>query len=196
MLNEMSKLTGKDLVTVGIYSTLYFLINLVVGVLGFIPIFIPLLAVFAPLIGGIPFMLFLCKTKKFGMITLMGIIVGILAFISGMGYWAILTGLLFGILGDLIIKSGNYQNNGKSIIGYGIFSLWIIGFFMPFFVGRDAYFAIITQGYGVEYSTTLNTYMPMWIMPILIIVNLIFGILGGYVGKNICKKHFERAGIA
>ena len=30
-----------------------------------------------PIVGGIPFMLFLTKTKKFGMITIMGILMGL-----------------------------------------------------------------------------------------------------------------------
>ncbi len=40
-----NKLTGKDLVTVGIYTALYFVVGMGAGFLGFFPIFIPLLTV-------------------------------------------------------------------------------------------------------------------------------------------------------
>lgn len=35
-----------------------------VAMLGLIPIFLPLLSVLVPILGGIPFMLFLTKVKK------------------------------------------------------------------------------------------------------------------------------------
>lgn len=55
---------------------------------------------------------------------------------------------------------------------------------------------MLTEGYGVEYATTLNTYMPMWIAPVLLVACFVFGLIGGLIGKAICKKHFQRAGIA
>lgn len=48
---------------------------------------------------------------------------------------------------------------------------------------------------GKPYAT-LNTYMPMWIAPILLVACFVFGLVGGVIGKAICKKHFQRAGIA
>lgn len=62
------KLNGKDLVNVGIYSAIYFVIVFAVAMLGMIPIMYPMLAVIVPIVGGVVFMLFLTKVKKFGMI--------------------------------------------------------------------------------------------------------------------------------
>ena len=36
----------------------------------------------------------------------------------------------------------------------------------------------------------------MWIAPILLVACFVFGLVGGVIGKAICKKHFQRAGIA
>lgn len=191
-----SKLNGKDLITIGIYTTIYFITMMVVGFLGFIPIFIPLLSVLVPILGGIPFMLFLSKTNKFGMITILSLINGILMFATGMGFYSVITGLLFGALGDLIIKSGQYRSVKKSIFGYGIFSMWLFGNFMPFFIGREAQFSMLVKGYGQEYAKALETLMPTWSAPILLLACFVFGIIGGLIGKSICKKHFQRAGIA
>ena len=50
------KMQPKDLITVGIFSAIMFIVCMGVAMLGYIPIFIPLLSVLVPLIGGIPFM--------------------------------------------------------------------------------------------------------------------------------------------
>ena len=56
---KSSRLEGKDLITIGIYTVIYVVIVMLVAMLGFIPIFIPLMAVLCPLIGGIPYMLYI-----------------------------------------------------------------------------------------------------------------------------------------
>ena len=58
---KSSRLEGKDLITIGIYTVIYVVIVMLVAMLGFIPVFIPLMAVLCPLIGGIPYMLYLWK---------------------------------------------------------------------------------------------------------------------------------------
>ena len=69
---KSSRLEGKDLITIGIYTVIYVVIVMLVAMLGFIPIFIPLMAVLCPLIGGIPYMLYVTKAKKFGMTAIKG----------------------------------------------------------------------------------------------------------------------------
>lgn len=72
-----AKLKGKDLINVGIYAAIYCVIMTAVAMLGFIPIMMPMLCALVPLLGGIPMMLFMTKVKKFGMITIYSIIVGL-----------------------------------------------------------------------------------------------------------------------
>ena len=67
MKNE-NKLKGRDLINIGVFGAIYFVILFAVAMLGMIPIFLPLLSVLVPIVGGIPFMLFLTKVKKIGMI--------------------------------------------------------------------------------------------------------------------------------
>lgn len=195
-VQQSNRLQGKDLINIGIYTVLYFVIMMLVAWLGYIPIFIPLLVVLVPFVGGIPFMLFLTKVKKFGMVLIMGILIGICMLLTGMGYWALPIGAITGLITEFILKSGGYKSARNSVFGYGVFSIWIFGNFMPFFVGSESYYAILTERFGQAYTNTLSAYLPMWIIPILIIASFVFGILGGLLGKAICKKHFKRAGIA
>ena len=77
------KLKAKDLINVGIYTAIYIVIFFVVGMLNAIPVLYPFLYVLIPLISGIPFMLFLTKTEKVGMVTIMSVICGVFWFASG-----------------------------------------------------------------------------------------------------------------
>ena len=67
MKTTSKKLQAKDLINVGIFTAIYFVIFFAGMMLGYIPIFIPLLGLICPILCGIPFMLYLTKIKKFGM---------------------------------------------------------------------------------------------------------------------------------
>ena len=101
---KSSRLEGKDLITIGIYTVIYVVIVMLVAMLGFIPIFIPLMAVLCPLIGGIPYMLYVTKAKKFGMTAIMGFLIGLIMVFFGNGYLTMVTGLVGGLLADVILK--------------------------------------------------------------------------------------------
>lgn len=190
------RIEGKDLINVGIYTAIYFVITMGCGYLGFIPVFIPLLAVICPILGGIPFMLFLTKTKKFGMITLSALLEGLLMCLFGMGYLVIIVALAAGLIADLTAKSGNYESRKKSILANGIFSLWVMGNLLPFYVQRESYMAgLVAGGYGADYTAALDKLIPVWGWPIMTLVCFVSGLIGGFLGYRLCRKHFKRAGI-
>ena len=54
-----NKIQAKDLINVGIFTAIYFVIFFAGMMLGYIPIFIPLLGLVCPILCGIPFMLYL-----------------------------------------------------------------------------------------------------------------------------------------
>ena len=106
-----NKLQGKDLINIGIFTAIYFIVIFAAASIGFIPIFIPLISVIVPLVGGIPMMLFFSKIKKFGMLTICGVLLGIIMLLTGMGYWCIPTGLIFGLIADFMLKACDYKND-------------------------------------------------------------------------------------
>ena len=94
-----NKLQAKDLINLGLFTVLYFVIGCCVAIpIGFVPIFLPILGALWSLITGIPFMLFLTRVKKFGMVTIMGILSGLLMGLTGMGFWGVPMGVIFGLL--------------------------------------------------------------------------------------------------
>ena len=191
-----NKLQAKDLINIGLFTVLYFVLGCCVAIpIGFVPIFLPILGALWTLITWIPFMLFAVRVKKFGMVTIMAVLSGLLMGLTGMGFWGILTGAVFGLLGDLIMKSGGYQSAKKTILGYGVFSLWMVGTYIPMYFMVEDSWASFAASFGEEYADRVMAVMPMWSIVLVIAAIFLFALLGGRIGKAILKKHFSRAGI-
>ena len=172
-----NKLQGKDFINIGIFTVIYFVVTSVVAMLGVIPVFIPLLCVFVPLIGGIPMMLYFSKIRKFGMLTITGGLDGVLLLFTGMGYWCILTGLVFGVIADFMLKSSGYkkvkmetpsgytsmrkkQRGTVEIIAHGVFSISVVGAFLPIILTRNSYYETLLAYGRQEYADALMNCMP------------------------------------
>ncbi len=194
-MNNTNKLNGKDLINIGIYGAIYFVILFAVAMLGMIPIFLPLLSVFVPILGGIPFMLFLTKVRKPGMVLITAMIMGVMMLLTGMGPWPLLTCAIAGILAELCLKSGNYRSGSKAVTAYALFSLWIFGNYLPLFTDYEGYFAQRAD-YGQAYIDAVQRLMPLWMAPVLLVSCFVCGMLGGMLGRRLLKKHFEKAGLA
>ena len=190
------KLQAKDLISIGLFTVLYFVIGCCVAIpIGMIPIFLPVLGALWVIITGIPFMLFLTKVKKFGMVTIMGILSGLLMGLTGMGFWGVLTGAVFGISGDLILKSGEYKSMKKSGLGYAVFSLWMIGTYIPMYFMAEQSKADFASQFSEEYAEEVMSVMPMWSFILVAARIFLFSFLGSLLGKKLLKKHFAKAGI-
>ena len=190
------KLQAKDLINLGLFTVLYFVLGCCVAIpIGFVPVFLPILGALWSLITGIPFMLFLTRVKKFGMVTLMGILSGLLMGLTGMGFWGIPMGVIFGLLGDMILKSGGYRSAKKSLFGYAVFSLWMVGTYIPMYFTAEASWKSFADSFGEEYADRVMAVMPMWSFLLVVAGIFLFAILGGMLGRRLLRKHFAKAGI-
>ena len=190
------KLQAKDLINLGLFTVLYFVLGCCVAIpIGFVPVFLPILGALWSLITGIPFMLFLTRVKKFGMVTLMGILSGLLMGLTGMGFWGVPMGVIFGLLGDMILKSGGYRSAKKSLFGYAVFSLWMAGTYIPMYFTAEASWQSFADSFGEEYADRVMAVMPMWSFLLVVAGIFLFAILGGMLGRRLLRKHFVKAGI-
>ena len=106
-----SKLKAKDFIMVGIFTALIFVVEFACGILGFIhPYIVASYVVMIPLVGSIPMMLFYTKVDKFGMITIMSVLIAIIMFVTGMGWLGAPLIITAGITADLIAKKGGYKS--------------------------------------------------------------------------------------
>ena len=51
-MNDSKKLKGKDLINIGIFTAIYFVVIMALAMLGFIPIFMPTYSVLMPLLSA------------------------------------------------------------------------------------------------------------------------------------------------
>ncbi len=189
-------LNVKDLITVGIFSVIMVVLIFLFGMLGYIPILMLALPIIAALICGVPYMLFLTRVSKFGMVTLLGLVLGIVMFLSGHTWVPIVIFTLFAFIADCILKMGNYSSVKNSIISYSCFIVGIMGNMIPFFVLRDYFIESIRNSMGNDYVNVIAPFLNYEVFIILVILTFIFGLISAYLGKIVLKKHFERAGIA
>ncbi|HHX37596.1 MAG TPA: MptD family putative ECF transporter S component [Clostridiaceae bacterium] len=188
------RITGKDLLNVGIFAVLITVLLIPISFIGFIPYLMPLYCVFMPLVAGIPWMLFAAKTHKRGPVFLLGILLSILLMLTGMGWYSIPLTIISSLLAELIIKKGNYMSSKHMIWAHSVFSLWVFGSFIPLFFMADAYWANASS-YGDDYIRTAKMIFQPWLLPIMIVACIVFGYLGGLLGRKIMSKHFAKAGI-
>lgn len=136
---DKKKLNAKDFINIGIFTVIYFVMFFITGMMGYIPIFAVIIPLVLGILGGIPFMLFLTKTGKFGAATIMGTLVSVLCFLMGQSWISIPFGIIFGFLADLIFKAGEYKSWKHTVLGYCVFTEWVIGSMLPMWIMRDAF---------------------------------------------------------
>lgn len=87
---KTNRLNGKDLINIGIFTAVYFILNLLIAAaMGFIPIVNMMIPFVSSLVLGIPMMLYFSKIKKFGMVLITYIIYGVILTLAGVGFYAI-----------------------------------------------------------------------------------------------------------
>ena len=197
MENKSNRLKAKDFITIGIFAAILFAVEFAFGMLGYIhPYIVAAYVVILPLASGIPMMLFYTKVEKFGMITILSVLLAIVMFVGGMGYLGAPLIIASGLIADFIAKSGKYKSFKKIVVSFGVFNLWICANYFPILVTADSYRQdLIDGGYSAEYVNNLFGAINIKTIGVLIVLCFIFGCIGAVLGKAVVKKHFEKAGI-
>ena len=56
----------------------------------------------------------------------------------------------------------SYKSAKKGIISHGVFSMWIIGNYIPIVATRDSYYQQLISGYGQEYAAVSYTHLDVY----------------------------------
>jgi energy-coupling factor transport system substrate-specific component len=197
MENKSKKLKAKDFITIGIFTAILFAVEFALGMLGYIhPFIVASYVIILPLASGIPMMLFYTKVEKFGMITIVSVLLAIIMFVGGMGYLGAPLIIISGLVADFIAKSGNYKSFKKTVLSFGVFNLWICSNYFPILVTAESYRKdLIDGGFSAEYANNLFAAINVKTIGILVVLCFVFGCIGAVIGKAVVKKHFEKAGI-
>lgn len=193
-----NKLTVPDLISVGVFTALYFVL---VTVATFTCALLPgvgniVLPALAALISGSVYMLLAAKLQKFGGITIMGLVMGLFFFVSGHFLLSFAANIVCGLLADLIVARGKFRSEKLLLVSYVVFSYGLTGPILPLWFMKDAYIANLTaRGKDAAYIDTLFAPINNGSFVAAMAAILVCAVLGGLFGQRMMKKHFEKAGI-
>lgn len=190
-------LTAKDLVTIGIFSALFLVFALVGGIF-FAPN--PVLTFYMPvgsaLLCGPVYLLMMAKVKKHGAAAILGTILCVVWFVTGM-HWAMAVGyLVMGIAADFVAGAGKYQSKRINSLSYILLSLGGTASYLVFFANPGGW-AKTMLGNGTEqaYIDTMRSAGTIWILVIMLAGTVLAAAVSAFVGNSMLKKQFEKAGI-
>ena len=193
-----NKLTVPDLISVGVFTALYFVL---VTVATFTCALLPgvgniVLPALAALISGSVYMLLAAKLQKFGGITIMGLVMGLFFFVSGHFVLSFAANIVCGLLADLIAARDKFRSKKLLLVSYVVFSYGLTGPILPLWFMKDAYIASLTaRGKDAAYIDTLFAPINNGSFVAAMAAILVCAVLGGLFGQRMMKKHFEKAGI-
>ena len=130
------------------------------------------------------------------MASVMGVLMGLIIFLMGYGYYGFILGICCGLVADLIMKAGKYKSWKMMVLGYAVFCEWTIGTQLPMFIMGDAYVEMYRSSQGDAYADALSALVKGYMVPVVIVVIAVCAVIGAYIGKAVLNKHFKRAGIA
>lgn len=116
-MSAQNRLNTKDLINIGIYTAMYLVVFFVIGMLNAFPVFYPISLFVAPLITGIPFMLFTTKIKKSGMIFIMALILGVFWLAMGYTWLPLVTYCISSLVAEITFKAAHFQNFKLLMVG-------------------------------------------------------------------------------
>lgn len=196
-VSNQKGLTVKDMVTTGIFAALIW-VTILIGGLPFAPN--PLLTFYMPLgsalLSGPIFLLLVAKVPKHGPIAIVGILVGVIFFATGM-HWAMNLGyILGGILGDMIAGIKKFRSVKLNIAAYVCLCLGATGSYIAFFADPITWSSLMLNGGTAQsYLDSMNNAAQSWMLPVILLGTVVVAALSGFVGSKLLKKQFEKAGI-
>ena len=126
----------------------------------------------------------------------MGVIMGIIWFVTGM-HWAFALGyLIMAIVADFVAGAGQYKSKKLNSLSYILFSLGGTGSYIVFFVDPNGW-AQTMLGNGTEqsYIDTMQATANTGILIAMFATAIVASAISAFVGCKMLKKQFEKAGI-
>ena len=197
MMNENRKLTGKDVIAIGIYSAIYFVLNFMAMMTGFIPLLWIVLPGTVAVLTGIPFLLMAVKVPKSGAVLIMGAITAFLYFVTGQFTVLILITMFIAcVVSEAYRYITKYNLKFSNLaVTFILFSYGMAGSPLALFVYRESFLAQIGATMSQEYVAAISSYITAPMLILLLISPIVGGVFGALIAGGIFKKHFKKAGI-
>ena len=188
------KLKIKDLVTIGVFAVIYFVVTFAVGMIGVIPILFLIYPTILGIVSGTVVMLFMAKVQKPWALLIFGMLTPIFMMVEGHTYILVLHAFVVILIAELIRRAGNYNSFKYNMLSFAIFNTWICGSLMQMLWAREKYIEM-TMMMGNEYVEALERLVTYPHMALVYTGAILGGLIGANIGRILLKKHFIKAGI-
>ncbi len=191
-------MSGKDVITVGIFSAIYFVINFAFMLLGGLhPLLWILMPGFIALFTGIPYLMMCAKVQKVGSVLLMGLITGLIYYVTGQFTVVILVSFVLACgLAEITRVITHYRSMAGNLVSFVLFSVGMAGSPLPIWLMREDFLRQITeQGMPADYVNTLAALSSNGMLIVLFLAPVVGAVIGGILARAMFRKHFEKAGL-
>lgn len=193
---KTEKLRIKDLVTIGVFTVIYFVVMFISGMAGMIPILFLANPAIAGITTGIVMMLFMAKIQKPYSVFILGIICALIVLAMGNTYIVLIHTIIIMVIAELLRKKGEYKSFKYNMMSFAVFNTWNCGMIMQIALAKDRFIEMANaRGMRQEFTTGLLTLINYRNILLVYIAAIVGAIIGAYIGKLFLKKHFEKAGI-
>lgn len=193
---SMKGLKVQDLISSGVYATVYFFVVFIATMLlrFTVPVFNSLLIPsLCALLSGVVYLMVVNRVPKFGAITIVGSVMGVFFMVFGYFPLAFLPGFLFPFLADVIQNKTKINEKAKLFLSYTVFNFGLTGPILPLWFMKEAYVeSLLKRGKDMSYVesvfepvTTLSFFISMGLILLLSVVGLM-------IGQKIYNKHFSK----
>ena len=195
----MNKLNTKDFILTGILTAVMWIICMIISTI--MSILGPVTNVFYPAVVAIPngivMRLLLAKVPKKGVLTISGIIQGLLFLVVGAFCFIPVSLVLGGMICDLLVMNKKNITVKSMEIAYTLFSgIFAFGVTGPMKFLQKAFVAATKKnGISQEYIDGLIKMTSVPMLVLLVAAGLICGFLGAKLGQKMLMKHFVKAGL-
>lgn len=190
----MQKLKIQHLISTGIYTALYFLIMAVCLLIlrftipGFHNLMIPGVTA---LFTGLIYLLLIAKIQRFGAISIMGSVIGLLFLMTGHFPLAFLPNIIAAVLADVIQFKTKLPIKLKTMISYTVFSYGLVGPILPLWFMRQAYIKVLlARGKDQEYIHFVFDHVTKQMFLVSLLAILIGSVVGIMLAFSLYQKHF------
>ena len=190
------RLNLKDLITIGVFTVLYYLGQMIFAFIGVIPLGSLFVTSIAALAVGPIFFVYITKVKKLGALTITGVIISGICFMGfGNITMTIITFLPY-LLGDLISNKGKYISHKLNTVAYMVVSLAPLGISASYWYMYDiAAMNYINAGGKQTWLDGLQQYLTTTNIALIILGTLCCAYLSSTFSKKILNKHFKKTGV-
>ena len=192
-----TRLGTRDLIPLGVYSVLYVVVMFIAGMpFAFSPVLTYALPVSAAFFCAPVYLLLVAKVPRRGAVAILGAVVGLVLFVTGMFWlWAV-AALVLGVAAGEIAALGRFRSPGLNTVSYVVLALAPLASYVMVWINQQSYRAyLVGKGTDDSYMNTMIAAANQWLLVAIVVGTLLAAWLGTLLGRRMLARHFTRAGI-